>query len=335
MNLVFLIGNGFDLKLGLKTRYSDFYQWYKKLEPHPNPIVQSFRNEIDSNHPQWSDLESALGVYLKKVENKKDGVAIHNDLVSSLKSYIAIQNAKQITPIGEEPSFFRQFFFPYETFKAASRRRITEYINFDNTTYTRLIIFNYTTTMERLLDWNERPLIFGLDRYDRQIMDLVHIHGYCDERGRLALGVDNAEQIANKTLIEHRAIINRFVKPAYNDAYELEHHLPCYKWINEADVIFIFGLSLGKTDKTWWSAVAKRMKEQSNVLLFVHIKRDGIVTSNSGPEYQDQVEEDKEWIIERIGLENTPSIYNRIFVTYSDDCLSFKKLNALSDREKS
>ena len=31
MNITFLIGNGFDLNLGLDTRYTDFLSEYKKL----------------------------------------------------------------------------------------------------------------------------------------------------------------------------------------------------------------------------------------------------------------------------------------------------------------
>lgn len=34
--LLYLIGNGFDLKMGLKTRYSDFYDWYKQQEKSVN-----------------------------------------------------------------------------------------------------------------------------------------------------------------------------------------------------------------------------------------------------------------------------------------------------------
>ena len=30
LNITFLIGNGFDIGLGLKTRYKDFYKYYCK-----------------------------------------------------------------------------------------------------------------------------------------------------------------------------------------------------------------------------------------------------------------------------------------------------------------
>ncbi len=37
MNITFLIGNGFDLNLGLKTRYTDFYKYY--MEHNPNNLI--------------------------------------------------------------------------------------------------------------------------------------------------------------------------------------------------------------------------------------------------------------------------------------------------------
>lgn len=32
MNITLILGNGFDLNMGLPTAYSDFYQYYLKLE---------------------------------------------------------------------------------------------------------------------------------------------------------------------------------------------------------------------------------------------------------------------------------------------------------------
>ena len=40
MNIVFLIGNGFDLNLGLKTRYRNFYDYYVAL-PKKNGAVRN------------------------------------------------------------------------------------------------------------------------------------------------------------------------------------------------------------------------------------------------------------------------------------------------------
>lgn len=59
MNIVFLIGNGFDLNLGLNTRYSDFYEYYKNQRAKDErPYIRSFLNDLASNE-DWSDFDLA------------------------------------------------------------------------------------------------------------------------------------------------------------------------------------------------------------------------------------------------------------------------------------
>lgn len=59
MNITFLIGNGFDINLGLKTRYTDFYPYYLS-QNHDDIISKAIANDYD----RWADLELALGQLL-------------------------------------------------------------------------------------------------------------------------------------------------------------------------------------------------------------------------------------------------------------------------------
>ena len=48
MNITFLIGNGFDIKLGLKTRYTDFYPTYIDSNNHSKEeSIKKFTELID------------------------------------------------------------------------------------------------------------------------------------------------------------------------------------------------------------------------------------------------------------------------------------------------
>ena len=38
MNITFLMGNGFDVGLGLKTQYKDFYEYFIEKAPEDNMI---------------------------------------------------------------------------------------------------------------------------------------------------------------------------------------------------------------------------------------------------------------------------------------------------------
>jgi len=67
MNITFFIGNGFDINLGLNTKYSFFYPYFIEHARTENMI----RNWIDGNEQLWADLEEKLGQELEKVSEDK------------------------------------------------------------------------------------------------------------------------------------------------------------------------------------------------------------------------------------------------------------------------
>lgn len=330
MQLTYLIGNGFNIKMGLKTRYCEFYKWYKDRPKPANLAVETFRSSINSNHKLWADLEIALGKYLKKISKNEDAIAIIRDVRDNLAEYILLQNNSFNIPTqSENAEFMINFFNPSLPFRRASRNKIDRYQIFKGANvHTNILVFNYTCTLEKLIGWEGNELHYSFILNSHQyIKSVEHVHGYCDNRGRLAVGVDNPEQIENDEFKKSRRIINHFVKSAYNDTFELEHHYDGLKKISESDVICCYGLSMGDSDKIWCQAIGKRMSNNSSCLLFIHFKRDMDLIGNLGPEYQEQIEEDKNIILEKIGCENNEEILDRIFVTYSDKIFNFRELN--------
>lgn len=336
--LLYLIGNGFDLKMGLKTKYSQFYQWYKALPKSQNKIVQAFRDDIDmeTQGELWSDLEWALGQYLKRLNSPEQAKDLFNDIQFNLQKYIRQQNdANTFRDFSTSPSFMKNFFEPDSIFRSATRKKINEYFNhITNHIQTRIVIFNYTDTLEKLIGWKSKTQNYKFsENFDRIILGIEHIHGFCDDRGRLAIGVNSAEQISNPTLREDQGVIERFVKPAFNDSFELEHHLDCYRWISQSNIIVIYGMSLGKTDQYWWDAIANKLINNDSCILIVHFKRDCSFEGNGGPEYQEQIRKDRQLIIEHLEIieklanvkdiqsrqAKLKNISNRIFPTFSDE----------------
>lgn len=86
MNIVYLIGNGFDLNLGMKAAYSDFYAHLLKLKD-VAPHIKKLREEIDSNLENWSDFELGLGKYLEKID-EEEAIALREDVLELLSKYI-------------------------------------------------------------------------------------------------------------------------------------------------------------------------------------------------------------------------------------------------------
>ena len=63
---MYLIGNGFDLNLGLRSSYKDFYDYYKSQE-NDSSVIKGFKSNISNILDKWSDLELALGEYTKAI----------------------------------------------------------------------------------------------------------------------------------------------------------------------------------------------------------------------------------------------------------------------------
>ena len=89
MNITFLIGNGFDIKLGLKTRYTDFYPVYiaSNKDKDINDSAKRFADLIDSNYETWADFEMA---FAKKAFGTKNDVCDILYDFTSRKNYVII-----------------------------------------------------------------------------------------------------------------------------------------------------------------------------------------------------------------------------------------------------
>lgn len=99
MNITFLIGNGFDVNLGLKTRYVDFYKYYVNQDnPDALDAVKRFKSEIndfikeetkkqDEATIDWRDLEVALGKWTPNLK-AEEVEPLYLDIIDSLRDYL-------------------------------------------------------------------------------------------------------------------------------------------------------------------------------------------------------------------------------------------------------
>lgn len=73
---VLIIGNGFDLNLGRKTSYKDFYESEFCPRDYPAPLIHHLNNKWDDNldEVKWYDLENELGKYCLNIHNNGDKI---------------------------------------------------------------------------------------------------------------------------------------------------------------------------------------------------------------------------------------------------------------------
>lgn len=319
MNIVYLIGNGFDRNLNLKTDYQSFYNYYIAQESKCSAI-SNLKNEIHSDYKNWADLEEALGKYLNKISTEEDAKTIHKDLLEQLQKYIYREDSKYLPPEDSSKNIFNELFYPVKSLRPNQRRELKNgLLKTEQHRNLYIISFNYTQTIERLTGYTgEQIKAFHYNNgYAGYLREIEHIHGYCDStKGRMALGVDNPSQICNESLSSSRSICYRFVKPTYNDLYGDEHHQKCYNWINKADFICIFGMSIGITDQTWWHAIGKKILTSNARLLYFYFEGFEL-DNNNGPEFQEQIDSIKDSLLPKLGIEDISNqdIRGRIYIS--------------------
>lgn len=318
MNIVYLIGNGFDRNLNLNTDYRSFYKYYIK-QVSPSPIINQLKSEIDSNYENWADLEEALGKYLNKVSNKEDAILIHQDLLGHLQNYICGENEKLNPQKSYAIELLNELFSPIRSLRKNLQNKLSNGILRKSQTRNLYVItFNYTETLEKLLNYKGMPILaFSYGANDSYLLEIEHIHGFCNpEKGRMALGLDNENQIQNTALSTSKNVCYRYLKPIYNNLFGEDHHKKCLKWISEADFICIFGMSIGISDSTWWKAIGKRLKSSNANLLYFYYNGFEL-QNNNAPEFQEQIDSIKDNLLPKLDIEDISNeeIRDRIYIS--------------------
>lgn len=106
MNILYIVGNGLDIQYGLKTKYSDFYEYQlpiyiekNKTENYSNIIYDNILLDQGNNWENWSDLELALGELTKNPGVYEEEFMVALDEVNAdLNNYLSIvQNNFDLT----------------------------------------------------------------------------------------------------------------------------------------------------------------------------------------------------------------------------------------------
>ena len=276
MNITYIIGNGFDLCLGLNTRYSDFYDYYQN-QLSPSEEVKQLKANIDRNKENWADLELALGEYTPNFKDSNSATEVMKDLCDHLTEYLKLQSfliPQSNEKIKEE--MLRCMANPNEFFLPADREQIRSYYSDRLPAHGKITILslNYTPSIERILDYkgNQPISIDSNDSwlgYGTKVHPVLHPHHTLN--GIIIVGLNDESQIANQTLLGDEKFKEYFIKPACNKMLSFRTEDQCSDVINNSDLFVVFGSSLGATDKLWWQKIANRMvNSDSLLLLFIY-----------------------------------------------------------------
>lgn len=279
MNTTYIIGNGFDMNLGLKTRYQDFYDYYQN-QSSPSEEVKQLKANIDRNKENWADLELALGEYTPNFKDPNSAIDVMVDLCKHLTEYLKLQS--RFIPQSNEKikeEMLRCLANPNEFFLPADQEQIQSYYSNSLLAHSKITILslNYTPSIERILDYkgNQPISIDSNDSwlgYGTKVHPVLHPHHTLN--GTIIVGLNDESQIANQTLLGDEKFKEYFIKPACNKMLSFRTEDQCSDVINNSDLFVVFGSSLGATDKLWWQKIANRMVNSNSLLLLFIYNRE-------------------------------------------------------------
>lgn len=267
MNITFLIGNGFDRNLGLATTYAEFVKEYKKT-PAETKVLQDFREYIKENEELWSAAEVALGLYTEQfaVGQAAAFSECHADICEELAKYLKKEQAKIsydyfVEDIQKAFSRINSVLQPFPTQEQAVLNGI--YTNRRNEGIVfQFICFNYTETLDRCVEIAKKnPDTIGSHKYNNQpvkhsVGQLLHVHGTVDKE--MVFGVNDDTQIARNEIFDcddgdlYKSLL---IKQRANASYLENTDAKAAKILSDSHVIYVYGMSIGATDKLWWERI--------------------------------------------------------------------------------
>ncbi len=269
MNITFMIGNGFDRNLGLDTAYSDFVKYYKDTDS-KNSNIKKFKENIEENLELWKDAEIALGQYTAEFAMGDAGLFFECqlDFAKHLSMYLKKESGKikyeyskdKILYTFSEINEFRNSLLPTES----------DAVNSVYGTYAsdvwkyNFINFNYTDTLVKCLDIvRNQPDSLGThvwanNNIPNKIGTHIHIHGTVSKE--MIIGVNDESQIANEEIFQcddGDLYKKMLIKPEANESYMCDNDPKAHSLIKQSRIIYIYGMSLGETDKIWWQRLSE------------------------------------------------------------------------------
>lgn len=323
MRILHLIGNGFDLNLGLETSYLNFYLHYilKDVDKeHIKQLIKDIASYIhkEPSETQWSDLEIGLGDYTKQIKSEDEFLEIYQDINLELKQFIKLQEEK--LEVKSNGKLKEDLIKPVKYLRPNDQGTLREFFKqWEKTTwYVNIVTYNYTNTIEKLLDYKGSN-DYALGRtpsngYSCLLQSVKHIHGNLNDKSVL-LGVDNLLQIRNENLRSSELVTDLLVKPQSNEAIGRMVDKQCEKLIRDANLICLFGLSLGDSDKKWWELIGEQLKKDGCRLIYFVRGEDYIMEQL----IRRKINTAKDYLLSKTGLtdEEKQSVRDKIFVGYN------------------
>ena len=290
---LYIIGNGFDLQHGMKSKYSDFREYLIKIDEN---LVENLEKYF-GYESLWSEFEETLSEL--DTERIKDECMVYfvqygaDNWSESANHDYQYEIEKRIDIIlrilkNEFREWILQLEIPEISYKKV--------VDIDKNAV--FINFNYTTTLEDIYKVSEKNIFY----IHNKAIDCksVLVLGHCiNQQNVNELRGYNYDEDIDIRLIEGDQILNKYFKDTYKSTQTIiDENIVFFNSLISIENIYVFGHSLSNVDKPYFEHIVKK------------ISRDTVIWNVSINNTIDL--ENHKIFFEQLGIKSELINYNRI-----------------------
>lgn len=267
---LYIIGNGFDLQHGLKSRYWDFKEY---LDNRDRKLVDKLEEYFGSD-ALWSDFEETLAYldteqivdecmkYLQPYSAEDWSDSFHHDY-----QYEVQQRINLITDILKKR--FTEWILQLRLPKNANENMV---VVDKNATF---INFNYTDTLERLYKVTPDHIFYIHNKAVDTNSTLILGHSRRPQN-TAKLNVLYNDEAADVRVAEGNRILDDYFVETYKSTETIiKENAGFFDSLKEVETIFVFGHSLSVVDRPYFEEIIKRIdKNKISWKVSFHNKKD-------------------------------------------------------------
>ena len=272
-------------------------------------------------------MEEALGTFTSNLNSQQVFEDLYFEINKQLRLYLKKQESRYQPSTSDHRKFCHDLLHFEDFLGEIDRNSYTSHISFykehfdEKPMITRNVMtFNYTHTLEKLVGKPDRIWYHELD-----LKQIIHVHGSLSDT--IVFGVDNESQITNESFRENDDIKDILVKNQSNLSLKLQRSINCENLIKEANVIVLFGLSLGETDGRWWKLIGEQLKTRGDICIvqFVYSPLREGQESKLLEGRIERIQEEK--LMKRMDLDNKEDVADKLFFVINSN--AFKKVPSI------
>lgn len=320
MNILYILGNGFDKAQKMATGYPDFYKYLTDKVKNESALLGKMKSAITENTELWSDMESGLGEFTSATNNAEEFDSFYFELSEHLQNYLKKENEKFATSDKLKNKFQSDFTTVSKYLGALDKERYNAFINRHSFSSKDIsvITLNYTDTLEKILSLNASITAKSFSN-NTNLRNIIHVHGRLGES--IIIGVDHPAQMKNEAFRNNEDIKDIMIKIESNESMKETRHMECERLIANANVIVLFGVSLGETDARWWKLIGQNLKRRRNVAIIQHLYNPGAINPTQRQKIRQLERKQQEYLLQRMEVKmevGDVDIRDRLFFTVNE-----------------